>query len=619
MPIRRLPEEIVNQIAAGEVVERPASALRELVENALDAGALRIEVELGRGGKDLLVVSDDGSGIPKDEIPLALERHATSKLESVGDLERIATLGFRGEALPSIASVSRFRILSRAAGEDVGWELQVEGGRKSALTPKPSPPGTRVEVSGLFYNTPARRKFLKTDSTELSQCVDLLGRLALVRPRVGFSLRQGGQALLEAPPTDDPIERAAAVLGKAARGNIFPFLWEGEAAGEPIRWEGLLGSPELLSRTASSIYLFVNSRPIRDRSLAHAVQSAYREVLVERKYPTVALNLSIDPASVDVNIHPTKSEVRFRAPQALYGSLLQALSGALEEAPWSPAARSSRGAEERLPQDLSARQERIEEALASYQARGKPGGGYWGGRGGQAPAAAAALRSQYALESAGEASAPASHGGQVRVPGAAREEGKFFSGLDLVGQFHNEYLLCQDGRALYLIDQHAAHERVLYESLRASALSEGGRKSQMLLVPEVLELSAARALSLLEARGRLARLGFDLDEYGSGAILVRAVPGALSGRPVARLLEDAAGDLSEHGGTQAGERAIEELCARVACHGVVRGPTALSPEQARSLLLQMDSIGFAAHCPHGRPVAREFSLADIERMFKRVL
>ena len=608
MPIRRLPESLVNQIAAGEVVERPAAALKELVENSLDAGATRIEVELERGGKELLVISDNGCGIAKEEIPVALERHATSKITEQADLHRIATLGFRGEALPSIASISKFRLRSRTAEDEHAWEVRVEGGTMGELEPVSAPQGTRIEVASLFFNTPVRRKFLKTDATELSHCLDLLTKLALVRPNVGFFVRHNGQSVLEAPATADAAERVVALLGKKARGELFPLLWEGEAAGDEVRWEGLVGSPSLLAGTTRSIYLFVEGRPIRDRSLAHAVQNAYREVIVERKYPTVILNLRINPEAVDVNIHPTKTEVRFRAASALYGSLYKAVSTVLEDAPWSPQ-RSMRPVayDTETGEEIAARQHRIEETQGGYQYNRRSSSTFerFASGGGPRPA-------PVSYEQAGTAPIAQPEGQPEAHPG-------FFTGLDIVGQFHNEFLLCQSEGALYLIDQHAAHERIAYERLRGAALGSGGKGAQMLLVPEPVELGASEAAALLEAKEDLERIGFELEDYGTGTVLVRAVPGPLAHRPVKALLQDAAAEMIEYGRSRAGDQAIEDLCARMACHGAIRGPTALSEDQARSLLRQMDEIDFAAHCPHGRPVVKEFTRAEIEHLFKRTL
>ena len=606
MPIRRLPESLVNQIAAGEVIERPAAALKELVENSLDAGATRIEVDLERGGKELLVVTDDGCGIPKEEISVALERHATSKIAEAADLHRISTLGFRGEALPSIASISKFRLTSRIAGDDVAWEARLEGGKGGALQPVSAPVGTRIEVASLFFNTPVRRKFLKTDATELSHCLDLLSKLALVRPQVGFFVSHNGQRVLEAPATTDAMERVVAILGKKARGELFPLLWEGEAAGDEVRWEGLVGSPNLLGGTTRSIYLFVEGRPIRDRSLAHAVQNAYREVIVERKYPTVILNLRIHPEAVDVNIHPTKTEVRFRAASAVYGTLYKALSTVLEDAPWAPQ-RPMKPVSYETGEEIAARQHRIEETLGSYQYSRRSSSTFT--RGSYVPSSSPRSAS---FEQAGSAALARADEAPEAAPG-------FFSSLDIVGQFHNEFLLCQSEGALYLIDQHAAHERIAYERLRGAALGKGGKGAQMLLVPEPVELGASEAAALLETKEDLERIGFELEDYGTSTVLVRAVPAPLAHRPVKALLQDAAAEMIEYGRSRAGDQAIEDLCARMACHSAIRGPTALSEDQARSLLKQMDAIDFAAHCPHGRPVVKEFTRAEIEHLFKRAL
>lgn len=632
MPIRRLPEELVNQIAAGEVVERPAAALRELVENALDAGAGRIAVELERGGKDLIVVADDGCGMSAEEIPLALERHATSKITSLEELHRVLTLGFRGEALPSIASVSKLRLTSRTADDEHAWEVQVEGGQIRPPEPRSAPPGTRVEVARLFYNTPARRKFLKADATELAHCLDFIGRVALVRPGIGFSVRHGRQVVFDAPPTADPAERAVAVLGTKARGKLFPLLWEGEVHGERLRWEGLIGSPELLAATTKSIHLFVEGRPIRDRSLAHAVQRAYREVIVEKKYPTTILNLRIDPEAVDVNIHPTKAEVRFRNPGAIYSSLLKALGSVLQNAPWKRGAHAAASSVQPPLPRREDHQYRIQEALGAYHHSRRPSGG-WSAQGFGRRSAAVAPAVPEPVESPGSESErvdPAT--GEIlaapepvtlRAPVVGEvpaEQGMgFFSQLELIGQFHNEYLVCQSHESLYLIDQHAAHERVAYEALRKAALSDGGKGAQMLLVPEVVEPGPARARAILDSKEGLERIGFELEDYGGNAIVVRAVPAVLAHRATGALLVDAADELIEHGVAGAGERAIEELCATMACHSVIRGATALSFEQAKALLARMDAIEFAAHCPHGRPVIKEFHISEIERLFKRTL
>ncbi|MCA1825462.1 MAG: DNA mismatch repair endonuclease MutL, partial [Myxococcales bacterium] len=470
--IQLLPETLRNQIAAGEVIERPAAVVKELVENALDAGATRVEVDLIDGGRRLVSVRDDGTGMDREDALLSLERHATSKLRSKEDLFAIASYGFRGEALPSMAAVSRFTLLTQEPNASKGTRIEVEGGTAVKAEDAGAPPGTTVEVRDLFWNVPARRKFLKRAPAEQAQCIDAMLRLALPRPDVHFTLRENGRALVQLPAGGDVLERRAEdALGREVRGHL--LSWKGETRG--IRAHGLAVSPEVEYGSARNVWVFVNGRAVKDRSLTHAVLRAYGELMPHGRYPGAIVFLEVPPAEVDVNVHPAKAEVRLADPRAawdaIYGGLTPILS---RSSSWLPPPRT------------------------------------------------------YAMPPAG----PQAH--TVAEPQADLvKRPTYFHGLRYLGQLHRTYLVCEGPRGLVLIDQHAAHERVNYQMLRSRT-----QPAQPLLVPQVLELTAAAAERISAAKDDLAALGIELDRFGETAIAVKSLPHALTGANLPALLAD---------------------------------------------------------------------------------
>jgi DNA mismatch repair protein MutL len=583
--IQRLPDSLVDQIAAGEVVERPASVAKELVENALDAGAGRIAVEVRGGGAELVAVSDDGCGLSAEEALLALERHATSKLHEAADLGRIRTFGFRGEALPAIASVSRLRLRSRTADADEGVLIQVEDGRVVENRATGTPRGTRVEVADLFHAVPARRKFLKSESTEWGHVLDWLTRAALVLPEVHFEIRRDDRPAQVWPAARSHLDRIAAVLSERdARSLVAGEHRQGRA-----ELLGFFSRPDAHRSTASGLHLFVNQRPVRDRLLRHAVLEAYREVLPRGRFPTAVVYLTVPPEEVDVNVHPAKWEVRFADPQAIHRLVSRAVRGCFESrvglAPSQPATRA-----EGTPLPRVAPVARQADAATTDWLFAQPAG-----RVDDLPAQAPAV-----------------------AEGALR-----FADLRLLGQLLGTYLVLEHKDGLLLVDQHAAHERVLYERLRAGWL-ERNVERQALLVPEIVELPGG-SFGALERQGELvARLGFEVEGYDERSVAVRAVPAMLAGRDPAALVRGLADELTEAArvGTDstAGPRLLDladRTLATLACHAARTAGEVLDEREQHALLESVDGIPWAPTCPHGRPVAIPVPLHEIERRFAR--
>ena len=576
-PIRLLPEATVNRIAAGEVIERPAAAVKELAENALDAGATRITVALAGGGATRIEVCDDGRGMDADELALAVLRHATSKLPRDDDLERIETLGFRGEALPSIGAAARLEITSRARGSDAAHRVRVEGGRVEPPQPCAGPPGTRVVVSDLFYATPARRKFLKSARVEAEHAEEAVRRLAFAAPHVAFRLESDGRMALDLPG-QGRAARAAALLGLGAA--LLPV--EGER-GE-LRISGFAGAPSVTRATAAGQHLAVNGRPVTDPVLRTAVRVAYREVIAAGRHPVAALHLTIPLGEVDVNVHPAKTELRYRDPAAVRALVIGALGRAL-----------SVGAGVAMP------------AFTGYAHR--PGAARppmrlepprWSGAPGMAEAA---------LPFAGAPSARAT--AEPAAPDPAYPLGA------AVAQVLDTYVIAvaADG-SLVLVDQHAAHERLTHEALRAQH-EAGGVRAQALLLPAVVDLPPADAARLAGHAPSLARLGLEVEAFGSGAVLVRAMPAALGAPDPAGLLRDLADELAECGEATALDAMLDAALARMACHGSVRAGRRLAQAEMDALLRAMERSPRAATCSHGRPTVLKLSRAEIERLFGR--
>ena len=606
MPIRRLPPETVNRIAAGEVVERPASAVKELVENALDAGASRVEIQVEQGGLSRILVADDGSGMPREELALALERHATSKLAPAEDgqidLLRIATLGFRGEALPSIGSVARLTLSARARGAAEAFSLRVDGGAMGEPSPCPFPGahGARVEVRDLFFATPARLKFMKSERSESLAIAEEVKRQAMAHEAVAFALDIDGKKTLrlsaEHPGPEGRLLRLAAVLGREFESNALLIDQEREG----VRLSGYAGLPTFSRGNAAHQYLFVNGRPVRDRLLQGALRAAYADFLARDRHPVAALYVELDPTYVDVNVHPAKAEVRFRDPALVRGLIIGALRHALA------------GAGHRASTTVAGT------ALAGFRPEARPNAAGWSGSGQwRGPSFAYPTQGAPSLPGLAEATArvewepqPQSQsGGEVVDPldyplGAAR------------AQLHETYIVAQTRDGIVIVDQHAAHERLVYERMKLEAAA-GQVSRQVLLLPEVVDLDPAEAERVLGRADELAELGLVVEAFGPGAVLVRETPALLGETDAAGLIRDIADDLAEAGSALALKERMAEVCSTMACHGSVRAGRRLAAAEMNALLRQMEATPHSGQCNHGRPTYVELKLADIEKLFGR--
>lgn len=606
--IRLLPEILVNRIAAGEVVERPAAAVKELVENALDAGATRVEVSIRDGGKALIVVSDDGCGMGPDELSLAVERHATSKLPD-DDLLDIASFGFRGEALPSIGSVSRLTLSSRRPDDESGWSILVDAGRKGTPQPAALPPGTRVEVRDLFAAAPARLKFLKQPRTETDHIVETLERLAMAYPAVAFTLLDDGRTLRRFPATpgagaEAVIARLGQVLGRDFQDNAVPV----DARRDDVRLTGWAGLPTLHRPTQRHQYLFVNGRPVRDRLLLGAVRAAYADLLSRDRHPMLALFVDLPSQEVDVNVHPAKAEVRFRDSGLVRGLIVGALKHALAGAGHRAASTVAAQALAALRPEDGGSAPAAPKLSYNYQYVPPHRPGF-----GEKTAAYAFQAPLAGLEAAPFARSstpltgdrPADDAAVAYPLGAAR------------GQVHNTYIIAQTADGMVIVDQHAAHERLTHERIKAALLA-GGVKRQTLLLPEVVDLSDADARRLLARADELAELGMVVEPFGPGSVMVRETPALLGANAdVKGLVRDMAEELAETGDAISLKERLEAVVARMACHGSVRAGRALSIEEMNGLLRQMEATPHAGQCSHGRPTYVELKLNDIERLFGR--
>ncbi|KJV39626.1 DNA mismatch repair endonuclease MutL [Brevundimonas sp. KM4] len=627
MPIRRLSPETVNRIAAGEVVERPASAIKELVENALDAGGRNIEIQADGGGLSRILIADDGKGIPKDELPLAIERHATSKLEpdDAGDVDllRIHTLGFRGEALPSIGSVARLSITTRSRDETDAWAITVEGGETRPLAPAPfpGPHGARVEVRDLFYATPARLKFMKSERSEAMAISEEIKRQAMAHEAVAFTLSLDGKVTLRLPaehPGDEGrLKRLSALLGRDFEANA--LLIDQERDG--VRLSGYAGLPTYSRGNAAHQYLFVNGRPVKDRLLQGALRGAYADFLARDRHPAAVLFLDIDPLYVDVNVHPAKAEVRFRDPALVRGLIVGALRHALHAA-------GHRASTTVAADALSGFQPHTG-VTHSGEWRGTSAEGWSGWAGWNAPASQTAqvlpglnersARVEPSWDGPSWPSQPAQnrdlatgHSPLATPPqdpldyplGAAR------------GQLHANYIVAQTRDGLVIVDQHAAHERLVYERTKAQ-MAEGAVTRQALLTPEVVDLDPAEAERVAGRAEELAEMGLIVEAFGAGAVLVRETPAMLGDTDVQGLIRDIADDLSEHGQALSLKERLAAICGTMACHGSVRSGRVLSAPEMNALLRQMEATPHSGQCNHGRPTYVELKLHDLEKLFGR--
>jgi len=601
MTIRLLPEGTVNRIAAGEVIERPASVVRELVENAIDAGATRIDVVMTEGGKKLISVIDNGKGMSADELSLCIERHATSKLPD-DDLLEINFLGFRGEALPSIGSVSRLQITTRQRDSENAWTISVDGGRKQGPEPAAQNTGTKVEVRDLFYATPARLKFLKTERTELSHANDTLKRLAMAHPDIAFSLSDGNRSVFrttQAGGNEETarLERLAAILGTPFRENAVPI----NAEREGFHLSGYAGVPTFNRGNAQHQYLFVNGRAVRDKLLNGAARGAYADFLARNRHPIVALFLTCDPAEVDVNVHPAKAEVRFRDAGLVRGLIVSALKHALADAGHRSSTTTA------------------EAALGSFTAQP----GYQGGSHSPGPIYQGTSRSPRPKDGSGMETPfldyNAQPGARVEQPAPAAPTepapDKFPMGAAR-GQLHETYIISQSADGIVIVDQHAAHERLVYERMK-KALEHSGVASQVLLLPEVVELEPDLVARLEARAGQLAELGLVLEGFGDGAVIVREVPAMLGGCIIKGLVRDLADDVAEFDEALSLKERLEDVCSTMACHGSVRAGRRLTVAEMNALMREMEVTPHSGQCNHGRPTFVELKLSDIERLFGR--
>ena len=598
MTIRLLPETVINRIAAGEVVERPSSAVKELIENSLDAGATRVEVVLRDGGKSLVAVTDNGFGMTADDMSVAIKRHATSKLAGE-DLFNVHTMGFRGEALPSLGAVSRMTITSRPPASESAWEIQLEGGQVGVPTPAAHPPGTRIEIRDLFYATPARLKFLKSDRAETGQILDVVKRLAMARPGVAFSVHDGARERLRVSPAtgdilDSRLDRLGAIMGRDFAENALRI----NAERDEVRLHGYAGVPTLNRANSMQQFLFVNDRPVRDKLLFGAVRAAYMDFLARNRHPMVALFLEVEPQLVDINVHPAKAEVRFRDEGTVRGLIIGALKHALAEAG------------HRASTTVSAA------ALGAMQPAQQPlraGGGNGGYQ--YRPSITSREISEAAAVFQAPLDAPMAPSAMSEVAPTPREVEEFPLGAARA-QVHETYILSQTDDGIVIVDQHAAHERLVYESMKRS-LDETGVSRQALLIPEVVELGESEAARITARSEELTELGLVLEVFGEGAVLVREVPSLLGQVDAKALVRDLADELAAFGDAYSLKEKLEDVCGTMACHGSVRAGRRLNSEEMNALLREMEATPHSGQCNHGRPTYVELKLADIERLFGR--
>lgn len=601
MRIRYLPETLINQIAAGEVIERPAAALKELVENAIDAGSTKIEIDLRAGGKSLMIVRDNGFGMSREELAAAVDRHATSKLPD-SDLLNIRFMGFRGEALPSIGAVARLKIATRQAGLDA-WEIHVEGGKKSEISPSAHPSGTQVEVRDLFFATPARLKFMKGERAEFMAARDIVTRLAMACPHVAFSLSHDGKEIFNYPAAADPQARLAKILGREFGENAIAL----EAEREGIMLQGFAGLPTLHRGTAQYQYLFVNGRPVQDKLLKGSIRAAYADVLARDRHPMVALFVTLPSNEVDMNVHPAKSEVRFRDAGLVRGLIVGALKNALYEGGYRSASTLSR------------------HALGALKPANNPAPGlplrkganntsrFIGGYGNLAEAAALAYEPQ---QSWMPEIAPSAKNESPSFEPQESLEDSFPLGAAKT-QIHENYIIAQTENGVVIVDQHAAHERLVYERFKAQ-MQERGVEKQGLLTPEIIQMDESAAENLIRYAPEFEKLGLEIEAFGPGAVAVQAVPALLGAKAnLPRLIMDLADEASEYDHTQGLEERLNHILSTMACHGSVRSGRRLNAEEMNALLREMEATPRSGQCNHGRPTYIELSLSDLEKLFGR--
>jgi len=596
--IHILSPQLANQIAAGEVVERPASVLKELVENSLDAGAKRIDIEIEQGGTKLIKIRDDGHGIPESELALALSRHATSKIDNLEDLEAVATLGFRGEALASIASVSRLSLTSNA-GDSSGWKAVSEGrDMEVELQPAAHPPGTSVEVRDLFFNTPARRKFLRTEGTEYNRIDDSIKKLALSRMDIAFSLRHNQRAQINLRPALSLFEQEKRVADICGPAFMQQALYvDNDRSG--IRLWGWMGLPTFSRSQADLQHFFVNGRCIRDKVVSHAIRQAYQDVLYHGRHPAYVLFLEIEPADVDVNVHPTKHEVRFRDSRSIHGFVYGTLNKALAQDRPQDHLQSGEASSGQGPQ-LDWQPSQSSMPLSA----------------GSTPPSVASHFSQFASPSHGSVQAPMEAYQSLYATEMPEEQGDVPPMGFAIAQLKGIYILAENAQGLIIVDMHAAHERITYERMK-TAFDNQGLVSQPLLVPESLSVSEREAEIADKSAEIFAQLGFVVERAGSESIIVREIPAILRGSEVEGLLRDVISDLLMHGTSERIRQHINEILSTMACHGSVRANRKLTVPEMNALLRDMEATERSGQCNHGRPTWSQLSLDELDKLFLR--
>lgn len=596
--IHILSPQLANQIAAGEVVERPASVLKELVENSLDAGARRIEIEIEQGGTKLIKIRDDGQGIPQSELALALSRHATSKIDNLEDLEAVATLGFRGEALASIASVSRLSLTSNA-GDSSGWKAVSEGRDMEVdLQPAAHPQGTSVEVRDLFFNTPARRKFLRTEGTEYNRIDDSVKKLALSRMDIAFSLRHNQRAQINLRPALSLLEQEKRVADICGPAFMQQALYvDNDRSG--IRLWGWMGLPTFSRSQADLQHFFVNGRCIRDKVVSHAIRQAYQDVLYHGRHPAYVLFLEVEPADVDVNVHPTKHEVRFRDSRSIHGFVYGTLNKALAQDRPQDHLQSAETAAGQIPQqDWQSNQSTIQFPAPSNQAQGS------------------SSYTQFASSSHGSVNTPMGAYQSLYATQMPEEEGDIPPMGFAIAQLKGIYILAENAQGLIIVDMHAAHERITYERMK-TAFDSQGLVSQPLLVPESLSVSEREAEVADKSSEIFAQLGFVVERAGAESIIVREIPAILRGSEVEGLLRDVISDLLMHGTSERIRQHINEILSTMACHGSVRANRKLTVPEMNALLRDMEATERSGQCNHGRPTWSQLNLDELDKLFLR--
>lgn len=641
-PIRVLPALVVDQIAAGEVVERPASVVKELLDNALDAGATRITIELERGGVELIRVSDNGRGIPREQIHLAVTQHATSKITDAGDLDRVATMGFRGEALPSIASVSRFSIRSRRADDESAWSYSVEGGTRGELAPASGDVGTTVSVRNLFFNTPARRKFLRTDQTEQGHCLDVVRSLALSHPAIGFALKAkdakgATRTLIDVPPGQGPKDRALALLGKDLESQFVPVHADRMDDRRGLALWGLVGLPTLARPTNKGQHVFVNGRPVRDKTIAHAFREGYRGVIEPGRHPVGVIMIEMDPSAIDVNVHPAKTEVRFRDSGLVHTVVLHAVREALAQHDLTPASGGGNGSslltrasgfgEGETARNRESVRKRFVEYFQSAPKQGETTKGFdfEGLKKAVEEEAKALDEEREALarerERLTETTLSTEHLRTGRKPDAPGQESMAAATPNARAlSVHNSYLVTQDEGGLVIIDQHALHERVMYEKLKSRVESnDKGLEKQGLLMPAVVETTEKRVALLDDITDLLARLGIEAEPMGPASIAVHAFPSFLFEKNVAPgpFVDDMLELVETEGRSLSTDALLHEVLDMMACKAAVKAGDSLSDSEITELLEMRQRIERASNCPHGRPTQLRISIKELEKEFGR--